>query len=249
LSESFITSMTGDFRNSNSAASHKYALSPGGNVESNYNDSTVNGFSGHEEETDVEVQKEIWKSILEFGRTIEEQLAKASTDNSNTAPLPKLSLLLSFLKNAFEVRPIPEDIFRAPSVPPEINTCLNNIMGYINKAKKCEAQLMDLLYETHHSGVDLDALQKLLEQTGRSFAVDLDDASELRNQVNLYVDWQKKLDAILSEDELKLSVLEDLAQKGRSFAFRTKSLVQLDNRMHKAHLLRDRIKEWKRVCI
>lgn len=239
--------MTGDFRDPKSDASTKYAF-PAKMLPNNRNKGVDKGFDGHyEQEVDVEVQKEIWKSILAFGRAIEENL-DAVNNSSSSRNLPKLSLLLSFLNNAYHVRPIPEDIFRAPSVPPEINTCLNNIMEYVDAARKKQAELIDVLYDTYHGGVDLEALQKLLDQTGRALSVELDDAKELRRQVGMCVDWQKRLDDLVGDNELCLNELEELALEGHSFAFRTKSLVQLESRIHKAHLLRERIETWKKVC-
>ena len=253
----------GDFRDYSSLSS-----SSGGTTEAKYPvlfDTTTTASSSHyelentycinkEEITDVEVQKEIWKAILAFGRAIEEELTKGGSSNSSndnntdTTSFPKLSLLLSFLNNASQVRPIPEDIFRAPSVPPEINNCMNTIMDFADKAKKVQAQITDVLYETYHGGVDLDALQKLLDQSGRPLSVELDDAAELKRQVGLASNWQQRLDALVGESEFSLSSLEDLANEGRGFAFRTRSLVQLESRIHKAYLLRDRIEEWKKVC-
>ena len=243
--------MTGDFRDPKSDASTKYAF-PAKMPNNSGNKGFGKVYDGHyEQEVDVEVQKEIWKSILAFGRAVEENLDSdntTSTTSSSNRNLPKLSMLLSFLNNAYHVRPIPEDIFRAPSVPPEINTCLNNIMEYVDAARKKQAELIDVLYDTYRGGVDLDALQKLLDQTGRTLSVDLDDAKELHRQVEMCVDWQKRLDELVGDNELCLMRLEELAQEGHGFAFRTKSLVQLESRIHKAYLLRERIDTWKKVC-
>lgn len=246
--ESRIKAMTGDFRDPNSNVSTKYAF-PASKSSRNGNKSFSDGFDGSfEQEVDVEIQKEIWKSILAFGRAVEENLKAASTSSNKNNNRPRLSMLLSFLNNAYLVRPIPEDIFRAPSVPPEINTCLNNIMECVDTARKKQAELIDMLYETHHGGVDLDAFQKLLDQTGRALSVELDDAQELHRQVRMCVDWQKRLDDLVGDNELCLSSLEKLAQEGHTFVFRTKSLVQLESRIHKAYFLRDRIENWKKVC-
>lgn len=200
-------------------------------------------------ENDLEVQKEIWKAVLAFGNAIEEQIKKAGSEGGDDLSLPKLSTLMCFLNHAFRVRPIPEDIFRAPSVPPEINACLNNITEYTEKARDIQAELIDLLYDTNSHGVDTEALQKLMEKIGRALPVELDEAEELNHQLSLVMDWQRRLDVLVEDLEVGLSTLEELAEEGRTFAFRSKSLVQLEHRIHKAYLLRDRFDEWRKVCL
>ena len=204
----------------------------------------------HKEENDVEVQKEIWKAILALGNSMLEQLDKASSGNSTSGAVkPKLSILVSFLNHSYQVRPMPESIFRAPSVPPEINTCLNNISDHTESARNSQAELMDLLYNTNHGGVDMEALQKAMEKIGRTLSIELDEAEELNRQLELVADWQKRLDSLVEDSELCLSSLEELAQEGRTFAFRSMSLVQLEHRIHKAYILRNRINEWKKVSV
>lgn len=198
--------------------------------------------------TDVAVHKEVWESILVVGQAIEESMTKAAANNKKDAQRPKLSTVQSYLNNAYQVRPIPEDIFRASDVVPAINTCLDKIAGYVNEARKVQAQVMDLLYETNDEGVDLDVLQKLLDQSRRTLAVEIDDADVLYEQVELGLDWQKRLDALVAENDLCLSGLEELANEGRSFSFRTKSLVCLESRIQKAYHLRDKIVQWRKVC-
>jgi PLU-1-like protein len=197
--------------------------------------------------SDMEVYKETWKAIFELGQAIVEQLTKAIS-NSDVPP-SKLSLLLSFLNNAYQVRPIPEDIFRAGGLATDINHCFQTIAEYADKARKMQAKLIDVLYETNHEGVEWEAVQKLLDQQAcRGFPVELDDAKEVSHQLELATNWQERLDALVGENELCLSDLESLAQEGRSFTFRSKSLVCLEDRIQQAYQLRDRILEWRKVC-
>lgn len=192
--------------------------------------------------SDMEVYKETWKAILELGQAIVAQLTTAM-------PPSKLSLLLSFLNNSYQVRPIPEDVFRAGGLSTEINQCLQTIAEYADKARKMQAKLIDALYETNQTGVDWDTVQKLLDQQAcRAFPVELDDAKEVRHHLELATNWQERLDALVGENELRLSDLENLAQEGRSFTFRSKSLVSLEDRIQQAYQLRDRILEWRKVC-
>ncbi|CAB9497258.1 Nucleosome-remodeling factor subunit [Seminavis robusta] len=196
---------------------------------------------------ELEFHRETWKAILLLGQAIVEQLTKASS--SSRVPPTKLSLLLSFLNNAYQVRPMPEDVFRAASVTPDINRSFDFIAEYADKARKVQAKLMDTLYETNDGGVEWDIVQKLLDQQGiRALPVELDDATELHQQLALVADWQSRLDALVEEDELCLSSLEDLAQEGRSFIFRSRSLVCLENRIQKAYQLRDRVLQWRQSC-
>lgn len=222
--QSTINSMTGDFRETKASNGSKEQVDP---------------------IDDVQVHQEVWKSILKFGQCIEENLNKAAGSGRRHVQLLKFSTLTSFLNNAYLVRPMPEEIYRASSVPPSINACFDTIAYYVDQARKVQAQLMDLLYETNDEGVDLDALQKLLDQSRRSLALELDDAKVLHEQVELGLEWQKRLDA---ETDLCLSSLEDLAKEGQSFAFRTKSLVCLENQIQKAYQLRDKIMEWRKGC-
>lgn len=260
--ETASESMMGDFRPNNSGKNNNMptkivAQYPFPVTMDHYygeEDTTNNSTKWSETDDHIEVQQEMWKAILAFGQSIEKQLAQAtSTTSGNNKDyddgivVPKLSLLTSFLNNAYKVRPVPEDIFRAPSVPPEINACMNNIMDHVDKARKIQAKLFDLLGEANHGGVDLDALQKLLDQTGRPIAVELDYAKEMYRLIDVAADWQKRLEELVSEKELSLTSLEELAQEGRRFVFRTRGLVQLESRIHKAYLLRDRIDSWKKV--
>jgi hypothetical protein len=198
--------------------------------------------------SDMEVYKETWKAILELGQAIVEQLTKAI--NNTNVPPSKLSLLLSFLNNAYQVRPIPEDVFRASGVVTEINQCFQTIAEHADTARKLQAKLIDALYETNNTGVDWDVAQKLLDQQAcRTFPVELDDAKEVRHHLELATNWQERLDALMGENELCLSELESLAQEGRSFTFKSKSLVCLEDRIQQAYQLRDRILEWRKVCL
>lgn len=225
--QSTIHAMTGDFRETKGSTGSMKQVDP---------------------IDDVQVHQEVWKSILKFGQCIEENLNKAACNGRRHVQLLKFSTLTSFLNNAYLVRPVPEDIYRASSVPLSINECFDTIASYVDQARKVQAQLMDLLYETNEEGVDLDALQKLLDQSRRSLALELDDAKVLHEQVDLGLEWQRRLDAMVAETDLCLSSLEDLAKEGQSFAFRTKSLVCLENRIQKAYQLRDRIMEWRKGC-
>lgn len=227
--------MIGDFRRPNLAGGNK-KVKPA---------ESVNIFDSN----DASTHKEVWASILVFAQAIEEKLTKAASGNKKDVQLPKLSTLCSFLNNAHQVRPLPGDIFRCSDVPPAIDSCLDNIAYHVDQARSIQAKLMDLLDEANDIGVDLDALQKLLDQSGRFLAVELDDANILEDEIQLGLDWQKRLDAMVAESDHCLSNLEELAEEGRSFAFRSKSLVCLENRIFKAHQLRDRIVEWKKVCL
>lgn len=198
---------------------------------------------------EAEMHKEVWEAILVFGQAIEEKLNKASSGSKKDVELPKLSTLCSFLNNAYFVSPTPREIFLFSDVPIAIDACLSNIATHVDLARNLQAKLMDLLDEANDNGVDLDALQKLLDEATRTLAVELDDGKILYEQVLLGLDWQKRLDSMVSENDHCLSSMEELAEEGRSFAFRSKSLVILEGRILKAHRLRDKIVRWKKVSL
>jgi hypothetical protein len=233
--QSRLTSMNGDFRTRNTVEKEKQSKASGSAKSS---DLDVN---------DAERQEKVWASILVFAQAIEEKLNKAASGSKKNLQAPKLSTLCSFLNNAYHVPPLSGYISISSDVPATFDTCMDNIATYVDQARGVQAKLMDLLDEADDEGVDLDSLQKLLDQASRSLAVELDDAEMVQDQVRLGLDWQKRLDVLVADNEHCLQSLEDLAVEGRAFAFRSKGLVCLESRISKAHKLRDKIVDWKKV--
>lgn len=217
----------------------------------------------------IEKAKRIWKSILSFTNdilgkmndlanpknNIEQNAARTlSTDDD---PRPLLSELLALVTKAHAL-PTPEETFgrRDPSAR-VMSQNMNAIIDAIEMGRDCAAQLLRLLKDDG-DGIELPTLQSKaleLEQKCPVIIPEMNAAKKLIHEASL---WEEKLQnnvdcgadsdmsdgEVLLEKKLNLEKVERLVDKGKKLTLRPRSLVRLENRVERAHVLRRKIIVW-----
>jgi hypothetical protein len=201
--------------------------------------------------SDSDDLKGAWRSVLACGKSMERQL---NGDACNQKPL--LSTVVSFVRNAYAL-PVPESCFGTNHVMiEEVSSCLLTLLDHVDKARHEQAKLRDMLYDEEGEGVDMDALQKFLESTGKALPIRLDEAEELYSYRERVTEWEGRLAKILEpaatdengEGRNNLAAVQQLAVEAKTHAFVSKSHVQLQARIQKAHTIREKLIEWEKSC-
>jgi hypothetical protein len=202
-------------------------------------------------DSDSDDLKGAWRSVLACGKSMERQL---NGDACNQKPL--LSTVVSFVRNAYAL-PVPESCFGTNHVMiEEVSSCLLTLLDHVDKARHEQAKLRDILYDEEGEGVDMDALQKFLDSTGKALSIRLDEAEELYSYRERVTEWEGRLAKILEpaatdehfEGRNDFATVQQLAVEAKTHAFVSKSLVQLQARIQKAHTIREKLIEWEKSC-
>lgn len=216
---------------------------------SDYSDEMTDGMNLASDRDDL---KGAWRSVLACGKSLERQLDGDTSGNKK----PLLSTLVLFISHAYGL-PIPESCFGTNHVMiEEVSTCLLKILDYIENARHFQAKLRDMLFDKAEEGIDADALQKYLDNEGKSIPVRLDEADSLYQSIEIVADWESRLSSVLepkegcirSEDRDELRAVEEFEMEARNHGYISKSLVQLKVRIQKSYKLRNRIMQWKQSC-
>ncbi|KAL3801540.1 hypothetical protein HJC23_000978 [Cyclotella cryptica] len=217
----------------------------------------------------IEKAKRIWKAILSFTNdvlgkmddfvdpknSVERNAARNLLTDDN--PRPLLPDLLVLVTKAHAL-PTPEETFgrRDPSAR-VMSQNMNAIIDAIEMGRDCAAQLL-LLLKDDGDGIELPTLQSKaleLEQNCPVKIPEMDAAKKLIHEASL---WEEKLqnnvdcDAdsdisdgeVLLEKKLTLEKVERLVTKGKKLTLRPRSLVRLESRVERAHVLRRKIIVW-----
>jgi hypothetical protein len=195
-----------------------------------------------------------WNTILEKSQFV--------LDNCNSGHKPKFRDLCLLLKKAYSI-PSPEDVFGKRDVfPKRVSQCLSSILDFIENGREILARITDAMYEHSEEGVDLQALNKLLDDERAQCKVHLEEIDIALAIVFEGLEWEKELgsgnrsngeDSSSSEDlhlpSQSLSSAEELASRGRLLSVRPNSLVSLEMRIHSAYELRNKIRTWNKVSL
>lgn len=210
------------------------------------------GFDSIDLSYDRDDLKGAWRSVLAWGKSIEQQLDGCTT---RAKKLP-FSAVVSFVSNAYRLPP-PESCFGTHHVMiEEVSNCLLAILGHIEKAREVQAEIRDKLYNESTEGIDSDALQKYVESRCKPLPIRLDEVHQICRFNEVVSEWEARLDSVLeargfddiSEEHDDLAIAERMAAEAKSHGYISKGLVQLNLRIQKAEDLRDRILRWKTSC-
>ena len=209
----------------------------------------------------LEKAKKIWNSILQFTNDVlgvMENLAdpkKALKFNEDSRPL--LPDLLVLVTKAHAL-PTPEETFgrRDPSLR-VISQNMNAIIDAIEVGRDCTAKLLMQLKDDGE-GVELPTLQKSIAELEQQCPVKMPDIDTAKKQMHEASLWEEALEnnvdcdadseisdgETLLEKKQTLAKVERLIHKGRNLTLRPRSLVRLENRVERAHVLRRKIIVW-----
>jgi hypothetical protein len=212
-------------------------------------------------EDQIEKAKKIWNSILLFTNDVlgvmddmaDPKKAAKMADN----PRPLLSELLVLVTKAHAL-PTPEEAFgrRDPSSR-LMSQNMNAIIDAIEMGRDCAAQLLMQLKDDGE-GIELPPLQKSILELEQKCPVKIPEMDAAKKQIYEASLWEEALESnavrdadsdvsdgeTLLEKKLSLEKVERLVNKGRNLTLRPKSLVRLENRVERAHLLRRKINVW-----
>jgi len=213
-------------------------------------------------ETSKDDLKEAWTSILSIGRSVKDQLdgwaaSASSNSNSNKGKGDKkiaCSALLAFIRNAYRLEP-PEVCFGSHHVMiEEVSKCLLAILEHIEAARSVQAEIRDKLYqESITTGSDSDALQKHVQGLCKVLPIRLDEVSLLEEFREIVMQWEGKLvssrETTNKDDEGgELEAAEQMALEARSHGYVSKEMIDLQAKIEKSQILRQKILEWKQSC-
>ena len=194
-----------------------------------------------------------WTSILEKGQII--------IENEINGNKPLLADLITLLKKAQTI-PHPEEVFgKRDSMPKKISQCLNAILDLVENGREILAHLTDLFFDSGDEGLELKSLRKTFELKIAILKVQLVETDVARDVLYEAMAWDSKLadvtengdddDNVSSEDlhlpTQSLASAENMAEEGRALSIRPTNLVLLEERIHKAYDLRNRIRLWSKV--
>ena len=197
---------------------------------------------------------ESWTSVLERGQII--------VENYKNGHKPVFADLFILLKKAHSI-PIPEDIYeRRDTMPKQVSQCLNSILDLVENGRDVLAHIMDAFYCESDDGIELKALSDTLNAKTNTCDVQLKEMEIAREILDECVEWQSKLqlakrsgegESSSSEDlrlpQQSLVSAEGLVRQGRELPLRPDSLVVLEDRIHRAYELRNRIRSWNKVSM
>lgn len=208
---------------------------------------------------EIEKAKKIWKSILSYTKDVLGKMEEEVTSVDNNRPV--LNDLLELVEKAYAL-PTPEEAFgrRDPSAR-QMSENMNSIIDAIDSGRDCAARILKCLQDDGE-GIELDALRQTIDEIEHMCPVGLTELATVKRQVQEATLWEEKLennvdhatadsdasdgedDGVMTEKKLTLEKVERLVSKGRNLTLRPRSLVRLQNRIEKAHILRKRISVW-----
>lgn len=213
--------------------------------------------------SDEEILKaqKIWKSILAYTNDVlgkMEALAQGSKGDSEESR-PLLSDFLVLVEKAHAL-PTPEEAFgrRDPSAR-VMSQNMNAVLDAIETGRDCAAKLLKCLKDDGE-GIELDALKKSVDEIEQVCPVQLPEIVATKRQITEASMWEEKVQSnvdcvggadsdvsdgdVLLEKKLLLEKVERLVSKGKNLTLRPRSLVRLENRIERAHVLRRKINVW-----
>ena len=204
---------------------------------------------------EIEKAKKIWKSILAYSNNVLVRL----NDCTDIKCKPPLIDLLELVTKAHAL-PTPEEAFgrRDPSAR-QMSENMNAVIDAIERGRNCVARILKCLKDDGE-GIELDALQKVIDEIEQKCPVGLVELDAVKRQVKEATLWEEKLEnnidhgtadsdasdgeELITEKKLTLEKVERLVSKGQNLSLRPQSLVRLQNRIERAHILRRRIAVW-----
>jgi len=222
-------------------------------------------------EEEIDKAKKIWKSILAYAKHTlakmeedDEEEDDEVTDNNNTKP--PLNDLLELVGKAHAL-PTPEETFgRRDLSARQMSEDMNSIIDAIDSGRDYVARLLKSLKDDGE-GIELDTLKQSIDEIEHLCPVGLSELITIKRQVQEATLWEEKLESnvdhgtadsdasdgedndddennVMTEKKLTLEKVERLVSKGRNLTLRPRSLVRLQNRVEKAHILRKKISVW-----
>ena len=223
-------------------------------------------------EEEIDKAKKIWKSILAYAKHTlakmeedDEEEDDEVTDNNNTKP--PLNDLLELVGKAHAL-PTPEETFgRRDLSARQMSEDMNSIIDAIDGGRDYIARLLKSLKDDGE-GIELDTLKQSIDEIEHLCPVGLSELITIKRQVQEATLWEEKLESnvdhgaadsdasdgedndndddnnVMTEKKLTLEKVERLVSKGRNLTLRPRSLVRLQNRVEKAHILRKKISVW-----
>jgi len=202
-------------------------------------------------ERDEELVKS-WGSILEKGQSV--------VENNKNGHKPNFGDLFIILKKAHSI-PKPEDVYgRRDTMSKQVSQCLNSILDLVENGREVLGHLTDAMYDESKDGIELPALRKKLDAQGEKCNVHLEELVIVREILDEAIQWESRLTHVAksgdgesssSEDlhlpQQSLASAKELASEGRILSLRPSSLVLLEERIHGAYELRNRIRLWSKV--
>ena len=209
----------------------------------------------------VDKAKKIWNCILPFTN----QVLSVMDDMADTKkaaemkedPRTSLSDLLVLLTKAHAL-PTPEETFgrRDPSAR-LMSQNMNAIIDAIEIGRDCAAQLLHQLKDDGE-GIDLPALQKTMLELEQKCPVKIPEMDSAQQQIYEAALWEEALENYVDRDadsevsdgetllekKQSLEKIERLVSRGKNLTLRPRSLVRLENRVERAHVLRRKIVVW-----
>lgn len=204
---------------------------------------------------EIEKAKKIWKSILAYTNSI---LGKGDDSRDNHSKPPLIDLL-ELVGKAHSL-PTPEEAFgrRDPSAR-QMSENMNAVIDMIESGRNCVARILKCLKDDGE-GIELDALRKVIDEIERKSPAGLAELDAVKRQLQEATLWEEKLESnidhgtadsndsdgedLITEKKLTLEKVERLVSKGQNLTLRPRSLVRLQNRIERAHILRRRIIVW-----
>lgn len=209
----------------------------------------------------IEKAKKIWNSILAFTNGVLGVMDDIA-DPKNTAkmtdnPRPLLSELLILVTKAHAL-PTPEETFgrRDPSAR-VMSQNMNAIIDAIEIGRDCTAELLMQLKDDG-DGIELSEIQKSTLELEQRCPVKIPEVDAVKRQMHEAALWEEALESnavcdadsdvsdgeTLLEKKLSLEKVERLVNRGKNLTLRPRSLVRLENRVERAHVLRRKIIVW-----
>jgi len=197
-----------------------------------------------------------WKSIIFAIKVISESLQK-----QNSFIKPTFRQVLNLIDKAYSL-PKTEDAFgRRDALSRDVCIYMNSLMDHVDSCRNCLADIVDATFSRYSDGVDLSNLRKVLKKNFDKAPLIMEEFEIIQSMLEETSSWESKVHHMNEEvdsnigleelciPQLRLSQVEDLARQGNSLSLRPSTLVLLEDKIQKAHLLKSKIIRWKKVCI
>ena len=208
---------------------------------------------------EIEKAKTIWKSLLAYTTDVLSKFGRAGGNEGESKP--SLSDLLDLIGKAHAL-PTPEEAFgrRDPSAR-TMSENMNLIIDAIDTGRDCVAKILKNLKDDGE-GIELEDLKKSIQEIEQFCPVLLSEMGTVKRQIEEATRWEETMDSninrgadsdasdtdaggdTITEKKFTLDKVERLLSKGRNLTLRPRSLVRLQNRVERAHVLRRRIVVW-----
>lgn len=209
----------------------------------------------------VDKAKKIWNCILPFTNHVlsvmDDMAETKKATEMKEDPRTSLSDLLVLVTKAHAL-PTPEETFgrRDPSAR-LMSQNMNAIIDAIEIGRDCAAQLLHQLKDDGE-GIDLPALQKTMLELEQKCPVKIPEMDSARQQIYEAALWEEALENYVDRDDdsevsdgetllekkQTLEKIERLVSRGKNLTLRPRSLVRLEKRVERAHVLRRKIVVW-----